>query len=142
MRFATDFAVGIGRREGFRAMTGREATSAQDIGFFGGVAGMAVSIKGGVGGGVIGSEDSAVGFAGVIGDVSINAGSLGGGVAGGVSTAVGVVSAVIVILAGSAFGVEGGVGIAVSLGVGIAISLGVAVGCSLETLFAGFAGFF
>ena len=31
----TDLGVAIGRREGFGAVTGREAISAQDIGFFG-----------------------------------------------------------------------------------------------------------
>ena len=70
----------------------------------------------------------------MFGDASINAGSLGVGVAGGVGSAIdiipaastfislGVVTAIVVILAGSASGVEGGVGI----GADTAIDVGTA----------------
>ena len=61
MHIGTPFGVGTGRREGFGAMTGREAISAQDIGFFG-VAVGAVGDCFGVAGGVSGSEDFEVGF--------------------------------------------------------------------------------
>ena len=61
----TGFGVGTGRREGFGAMTGREAISAQDNGFRG-VAGLVgvdcFGVAVGVAGGVIGSELSEVGF--------------------------------------------------------------------------------
>ena len=119
-------------------MTGREAISAQDNGFFG-VAGLVgvdcFGVAVGVAGGVIGSELSKVGFDWSIGDVSIKVGSLDVGVGAG---GVGIVATVVVILAGSAFGVEGGVGIAGSLGVVSAGSFGEGIVISL----AGFSGFF
>ena len=115
------FAAGIGRRDGFGATTGREAISAQDIGFFGVAIGADVAItafgvQGGVAGGVSGSEFFEVRSEGVIGGVSINAGSLrGGGVAGGVGISA---TAFVVAIgaAGDCFGVEGSVGIAVTAG--------------------------
>ena len=98
------FGVGTGRREGFGAVTGCEAISAQDIDFLG-VAVDAIGDCFGVAGGVSGSKVLVVDFDWLIGGVSINAGSLGGG------------------------GVAGGVGIAATaFGVGIAISLAGFVG--------------
>ena len=114
-------------------MTGREAISAQDIGFLGvsrlvGVDCFDVAV--GVAGGVNGSEVSEVDSWGVMGGVSINVGSLdGAGVAGGVR------SAIVVIVASSAFGVEGDVGIEVNA-FGVASAVGMAISL------AGFAGFF
>ena len=94
--FGAILGVGIGRRDGFGATTGREAISAQDIGFLG--------VATGEVGGVSGSEV----FGGVpdevTGGVSTNAGSLGGGgVAGGVSTAIGAMSVRSAVTAGTAF---------------------------------------
>ena len=106
-------------------MTGREAISAQDIGFFG-VAGLVgvdcLGVAVGVAGGVKGSELSEVDFDWSIGGASINAGSLGVGVVAG---GVGIVAI--------AFGVVS----ASSLGVGFAISHGVDFAVSP----AGFVGF-
>ena len=65
----TDLGVAIGRREGFGATTGREAISAQDIGFLGVAADKdsdAVSEEGSEGVGVAG--DSATNFGDVGGD--------------------------------------------------------------------------
>ena len=127
--FGARFGVGIGRREGLGATTGREAISAQDICFLG-VATGAESDCFGVGGGVSGSEVFGVVFDEVTGGVSSNVGSLcGGGVAGGVSTAatafgvdlaysLGVVIAAVadtVFDAGSAVSLRGGVEGAISL---------------------------
>ena len=100
MHFGTDFGVGFGRREGFGARIGREAMSAQDIGFRG------------VAGGVKECDVFEVILDGLTDGVSINVGSLDegvaggleaicGGVAGGVSTA----SGVDVFGVGLAFGV-------------------------------------
>ena len=110
--------VGIGRRDGFGATIGREAISAQDIGFLG----VATGEVGGVIGGVSGSEFFEVTSAGVIGGVSNNAGSLGGG---GVARGVGIAAA--------AFGVGGGVGIAALLVVILAGSLGVVIAATSGT---------
>ena len=75
--------VGIGRREGFGESIGREAISAQEIGFFG-VAGDAIDVAGDVSR----SESLGFGFASVLGGVSVNVCSLDDGdVAEGVSTA-------------------------------------------------------
>ena len=157
MHVGTGLGVAIGRRDGFGAMTGREAISAQDICFLG------VAI--GVAGGVKGSELSEVDSWGVVGGVSIIAGSLDGarvagvvgivatafGVEGGVGigadTAIGVVSAgsLVEISAGSAFDEEGGVGMAVSLGVVFAISLdvtGLGGAVTADSFAAGFSAFF
>ena len=116
MHIGTDFGVGIGRRDGFGAMTGREAISAQDNCFLG------VAI--GVAGGVSGSESFEAAFGWLIGGVSTNAGSLGGGGVAGADTAidVGIAGSLGVGSAGFAFGVEGGVGIA--FGVRSAITQG------------------
>ena len=61
--------VGIGRREGFGAIIGREAILAQDIGFLGVAIGVATGVAGGVGvvGGVrtsfgVGTAISLAGF--------------------------------------------------------------------------------
>ena len=50
--FGSCLDVGMGRRDGFGATTGREAISAQDIGFLG----VAIGVDIGVAGGVKGSE--------------------------------------------------------------------------------------
>ena len=99
------FAAGIGRRDGFGATTGREAISAQDIGFFG------VAI--GVIGGVSWSEVFGVVFDEATGGVCNDVVSLrGGGVAGGVGIAATAFD-ISIDAADDCFGVEGGVGIAV-----------------------------
>ena len=157
----TIFGVGTGRRDGFGAMTGREAISAQDIGFRG-VAGLVGVDCFGVAGGVKGSELSKVVFGWSIGGASINVGSLGVGVAGGVGIAatgfgVGSAGSLGVRSAGFASGVEGGVigadaavGV-VSAGSVVVISAGSAFGVegvvgkavSLGVVFAGsLVGFF
>ena len=59
-------AVGRGRREGFDGVIGREAISAQDIGFFG------------VEAGVVGGEDDATVAGGDIGAEGANEGEVGG----------------------------------------------------------------
>ena len=62
----TDLGVAIGRREGFGATTGREAISAQDIGFLG-----VATDKDSEGGSEEGSE-------GVASDLATNFGDVGG----------------------------------------------------------------
>ena len=125
------FGVGIGRREGFDAMTGREAISAQDICFR--------DVAVGVAGGVNGNEISEVDFWCVTGGVSINAGLLDGeSVAESVSSAIVIVAgslgvevaknvdfaidALNVRSAVTAFDVEGNVDIAISFDVDFSIS--------------------
>ena len=134
----TGFGVGTGRREGFGALTGREAISAQDICFRGVAIGVGVAggegtssdVETGVAGGVRGSEVWEVDSDWLTGGVSINAGSLGGGgVAGGVG------------IAATAFGVGSGVvGVAVSLSMVSAGSLGVVTADSLGVVTAGSLG--
>ena len=79
----TDLGVAIGRREGFGATTGREAISAQDIGFLGVAADKdsdAVSKEGSEGVGVAG--DSATNFGDVGGEEVTDRGNEAGGVEG------------------------------------------------------------